>query len=135
MRHFPRLTKHPLQSKYLVIVMLSMLLPTLVLASCLYFLVFSLLAEQFVLPEAIHSMLIPVFYRINLILVIALPVIFLVVFFFGLSISHRFAGPIERIERDLDAILSGRDKGLLRVRANDDLAGVIGRINRLIEKR
>jgi len=127
-------TKHPVQSKYLMIVMMSMLLPTIILSGCLYFLIFSLLAEQLVLPEAIHTMLIPVFYKINLIMIVSIPVVFLIVFFGGLSVSHRFAGPIERIERDLDKILSGESKGPIGVRKKDDLGGVITRINRLLER-
>lgn len=128
------LTRHPIQSKYLFIVMMSMLCPTLFLASCIYFLIFRLMAEQLALPEGIHAMLVPVFYRINLLLIIVIPAMMAAVFLWGLFVSHRFAGPIERIERQLDEALSGRSKGSIKLRAGDDLSGVAERINRLISR-
>lgn len=129
---FSWVTKHPVQAKYLIIVMLSIAIPTLFLAGCLYFLMFSLMAEQFGIPEGVYSMLMPVFYKINIVLLIGLPAVFLTFFWIGLAISHRFAGPIERLEGELDKVLSGDWARTVSVRQSDDLAGVVQRINRIL---
>ncbi len=133
MRRINWFTRHPIQSKYLFIVMMSMLGPTLLISGCLYFLLFRLMAEQIALPEAIYGMLVPVYYKINLIMVIGWPLMFAAVFWWGLHISHRFAGPIERIEEDLDEVLAGHWERRVRLRQKDDLTGVADRINALID--
>ncbi len=127
------LMKHPIQTKYLLIVILAMLAPTLLIGFCFYNLVFNLLAEQLVFPEAIMANLVPVIDRVNSLLVFALPVMVLVILFFALFISHRFAGPIERLESDLDRVLAGDPHHRVRVRRKDDLNGVAKRINVLLQ--
>lgn len=127
------LMKHPIQAKYLLIVILAMLAPTLLIGFCFYNLVFNLLAEQMVFPEAIMANLVPVIDRVNGLLIFALPAMFLVILLFALFISHRFAGPIERLERDLDQVLEGDAYHRVRVRKNDDLRGVAKRINALLQ--
>jgi signal transduction histidine kinase len=114
---------------------MAMLVPTAVLSGCIYFLIFRLMAEQFALPEGISLMLMPVFYKINVLMIIVVPSIFVGVFFWGLWISHRFAGPIERMERDLDEVLAGNWEKRIELRANDDLGGVADRVNRVIAFR
>lgn len=133
MRRMAWVTRHPIQSKYLFIVIMSMLGPTVLLSSCLYFLLFKLMAEQVALPEAIHGMIVPVFYKINVILVVGWPILFGIIFVWGLYISHRFAGPIERIEGDLEEVLKGNWDKRIRLRQKDDLNGIANRINALID--
>ena|SRR3989338_622406 len=128
------LMKHPIQAKYLLIVILAMLAPTFLIGFCFYNLVFNLLAKQMVFPEAIMANLVPVIERINLFLVLALPAILLIILWFALVISHRFAGPIERLETDLDEILRGNYAHKIRMRKKDDLAGVGNRINALLQR-
>src|SRR3989338_10743781 len=84
------LMKHPIEAKYLLIVILAMLAPTFLIGFCFYNLVFNLLAKQMVFPEAIMANLVPVIERINLFLVLALPAILLIIFCFSLFISHLF---------------------------------------------
>ena len=126
--------KHPIQAKYLLLVLVSMLAPILLLGFCFYTLVFDLIAKQLVFPEAIFSNLVPVIDRINNLLIIALPALILVLLWCALVISHRFAGPIERLERDLDQILAGDLHHKVRLRKNDDLGGVASRINALTRR-
>ena|SRR3989338_3570426 len=126
------LMKHPIQVKYLSIVILAMLVPTLLIGFCLYNLIFNLLAKQMVFPEAIMANLVPVIDRVNAFLMFALPIAVLIILWFALVISHRFAGPIERLEGDLDQILAGDYTHRVRVRKRDDLMGVTKRINALL---
>ena len=135
MRRPSWLTRHPIQFKYLFIVMMSMLCPTIVLAGLLYFVIFTLMAEQFALPEGIYIMLMPVFYKINLFMIIGMPIMFIVVFLWGLFIFHRFAGHILRMEKDLDEILSGNWNKIIKLRKKDDLAGVADRVNKIISMK
>lgn len=126
------LMKHPIQAKYLLIVILAMLAPTLLIGYSFYNLVFNLMAKQMIFPEAIMANLVPVIERVNAFLVFALPVVILVILWFALVISHRFAGPIERLESDLDQILAGDYYHRVSIRKNDDLIGVAKRINAVL---
>ncbi len=111
-----------------------MLFPTLLVGYCLYHVVFSMLANQMAFPEAIAANLVPVIERVNGILAIALPALLLMLIWLGLLISHRFAGPVERMEADLDRILAGDLKHRVRVRKTDDLRAIAEKINDLVAK-
>ncbi len=127
--------RHPIQAKYLLLVLFAMLAPMLLIGFCFYTLVFDLLARQLVFPEAIFANLVPVIDRVNGFLVLTLPALSLVILWCALVISHRFAGPIERLEADLDKILAGETRHRIRLRKNDDLKGVVDRINALVRRR
>ena len=127
--------KHPIQAKYLLLVLIAMLAPMLLIGVCFYRLVFEMMARQLVFPEAIFSNLVPVIERINAVLAITLPVLSLLILWGALVISHRFAGPIERIEADLDRILAGEKNHRIRLRKNDDMKGVADRINTLVRRQ
>ncbi len=126
---------HPIQTSYLRIVVVAMIAPTLVMGLCLYQLVFRLLAQQIAFPEAIAANLIPVIERVNLILLVSLPVLGFGIFWWAVVISHRLAGPIERLEKELDRVLAGDREHRIQMREKDDLRGVTERINRLLEQR
>ncbi len=126
--------RHPIQAKYLLLVLLAMLAPIVLLGFCFYTLVFELLARQLVFPEAIFANLNPVVDRVNNLLLLALPALVLLILWCALVISHRFAGPIERLEMDLDRILSGEPRHRVRLRKNDDLRGVADRVNALARR-
>ncbi len=126
--------KHPIQAKYLLLVMAAMLAPMLLIGFCFYTLVFDLLARQMVFPEAISANIEPVIARVNGLLALTLPVLSMIILWCALVISHRFAGPIERLEADLDKMLAGETKHRIRLRKNDDLKGVADRINALVRR-
>lgn len=128
------LMKHPIQVKYLILVLAAMAAPILLIGYCFYTLVFDLLARQLAFPEAIYANLVPVIDRINSLLALAVPALILVTLWCALVISHRFAGPIERLESDLDRILAGEVHHKIRLRKNDDLKGVAVRINALLRR-
>jgi methyl-accepting chemotaxis protein len=131
---FRWLTKHPIQAKYLWIVILAMIAPAAVIGFCLYHLAFNLLAMQMAFPEAIATNITPVIERVNRILWIALPILAFLIAWLAVIISHRFAGPIERLESELDQILTGDRSHRISLRKRDDLRGVVERINRLLEQ-
>ena len=123
--------RHPIQAKYLLLVLVAMLAPIVLIGFCFYTLVFELMARQLVFPEAIYGNLVPVVERVNNLLILTLPVLVFAILWCALIISHRFGGPIERIENDLDRILAGETQHKIRLRKNDDLRGVATRINAL----
>ena len=123
-----------LQFRYLMLVIISMLVPTLIVGSCLYYFIFTIMAEQLGIPEAIAINLIPVLKKINFMLITGLIPLFLLLFSWGLILSHRFSGPLERVEKDLDKILEGDTSIRFKVREKDDIKNIVDKLNKLIER-
>lgn len=129
------LVRNRLELHYLRLLALSMILPTLAVGSCLYYLIFYLLAEQIGIPEAVASQLPPVVEKLNLFLLISIPILFLILISIGIFLSRRLAGPIERIERELTEIIEGgRASKRLRLRKDDELKPMIDSVNVLLER-
>ena len=126
--------KGPIQSRYLILTLISMIVPTLVVAGGLYYLQSTLMAEELALPEIIYGHLIPVLKKINLYLAVALPLIFLIIFFYAVIISHRLAGPIFRLEKDLDKIIEGDHSVRIRFRSKDCLDSLAVKLNQVLDR-
>jgi len=99
--------KSGMQARYLRLILLAIALPTFLFSFCLYYLFFYLMAQQLGIPESIIYNIAPVLSKINLILLLGLPVISILMLLWGLIISHRIAGPVYRLEQELDKILKG----------------------------
>jgi methyl-accepting chemotaxis protein len=123
------------QFKYLSVLIVSMTLPAILLGGCLYYFVFRIMEEQLKSTELIVQNLLPAIDKVNLIVIVVLPIAFCLLFIWGLVLSHRFAGPLERLRRELTEI---SDKGnfsrRLQVRKNDELKGVVDAMNAVLEK-
>lgn len=128
------LIKSELQRRYLRLIELSLLLPTLLVGGCLYYLVFTLIAEEIAIPEFIAIMLFPALRRINIILVIALPVVFVILWSWGMILSHRLAGPIDRLTKEMAQIAAGDYKRRIKIRKDDELKGIEDNINKILNK-
>ena len=126
--------KHPLQAKYLLLVILAMLTPLLTLGFCFYKITFRLLAEQIAFPEAITANLLPVIHGVNRLLLVTLPLSSLLILWLAVLLSHRFAGPLERLEKELDEILAGNTAHRISLREKDDLKGLALKINALLDR-
>ena len=127
-------TKHKLQLRYLTLIIIAMTVPALIVGSCLYYFIFTIMAEQLGIPEAIAINLMPVLKKINFMLIAGLVPLFILLFLWGLRLSHRFSGPLERIEKDLDKILEGDTSIRFKVREKDDIRNIVDKLNKLIEK-
>jgi methyl-accepting chemotaxis protein len=111
-----------------------MLFPLVIVGGCLYYLVFTLLAEQLGIPESIAYNLFPVIEKINIILLIGIPPIVVVLLLWGIFLSHKFLGPLERLEREIHRIAESRDcTKRLRVRRSDAIKPIADAINRLLD--
>jgi len=129
------LTGSHIQLKYLSLLMLSMVVPLVVVGMCLYYLMFTVTAEQIGIPEYIAYNLFPVIKKINFILLMGVPPLFLVLMLWGIILSHRFAGPLERLEKELHKIAKEEDyKHRIKLRRHDDMKPIAESINNLLDK-
>jgi methyl-accepting chemotaxis protein len=129
------LTGKPTQLRYLILLMISMLAPLIFVGGCLYYLIFTILAEQLGIPESIAYNLFPVIKKINLILAFGVPPLVLLLLGWGVLLSHRFVGPLERLEKEIDRVArSGDYTKRLRVRKKDDIRAVAEAVNRLLDR-
>ncbi|MFH1441806.1 MAG: hypothetical protein ABIH18_07210 [Candidatus Omnitrophota bacterium] len=122
------------QKKLLFLVFASAVIPAAITAVCMYYLIFNMIALQMFFPEIIARNLMPVLHRVNVILAIAMPVVFIVIWFVSLELSNRMAGPLYRIEKELDARLQGIKQGPIRLRKKDEFKTLAEKINSLICK-
>ena len=123
-----------LQSKTLILVFFAALVPAAIVAVCLYYLIFNMLAWQLGIPEAIAYNLVPVARKVNLIILIALPISLFVIWFLALELSHKIAGPLYRLEKELDERINGKKTGPIQLREKDELRALADKINKLITR-
>ena len=129
------LTGSRIQLHYLLLLMASIIIPLVFATACLYYLIFKIMAEQLGIPEYIALNLFPVINKINMILLIGVPPLFLILVAWGIVLSHRFAGPIERVERELKRIAHQRNyKTKVHIRKGDDIKPIVDAVNELLEK-
>ena len=122
------------QKKLLMLIFFCAVIPLAIAILSLYYLIFSLLAWQIGLPQEVMDTLIPAIRKINLIMLVAIPILLFVIWVFAMEISHRIAGPIFRLEKELDDHLEGKSRGPIKLRAKDELKILAEKINRLICK-
>jgi hypothetical protein len=128
------LTGSKIQIHYLILLMVSTIVPLVFATGCLYYLIFKIMAEQLGIPEYIALNLFPVIHKINMILIIGVPPLFLILILWGIVLSHRFAGPIERLQRELKKIAHNRDyKIRLHIRKGDDIKPIADAVNELLD--
>ena len=111
-----------------------MVVPTLFVGGCLYYFIFTVLAEQMVLPDVIARDLIPVIESINFTLVIGLPIVFVILLSWALILSYKFVAPLERLEADIKKIDDGDYGVRLQVNKDHDLSPIADVINDLVDQ-
>jgi len=127
------IVKNHLQFRYLAIIVFAMIVPALVVGSFLYYFIFTFAAEEIGIPEAIAANLMPVLEKINFMLVVGLIPLFILLIFWGLILSHRFCGPLDRIEKDLDRILEGDYSIRFKIRKRDGIKSIIDKLNSVLD--
>lgn len=113
---------------------ISMVVPTVIIGSCLYYFIFKVMAEQIGLPDVIARDLLPVVYRINYMLMVTLPLFFVVMITWAIILSYKFVAPLERLEEDIKSIDEGDYSVRLQVDRDHDLAPIASVINDLVDK-
>lgn len=122
------------QTKLLFLVFFSAIIPAAIVGLCMYYFIFSMMARQMMFPEAIAANLIPVLNRVNVVVLITLPLSLVLIWVVALELSHRIAGPLYRMEKDLDERIKGIRQGPIVLRKNDELKPLADKINKLICK-
>lgn len=122
------------QKKLLFLVFTCAVIPAAIVAACMYYLIFNMLAMQMVFPEAIANNLMPVLHRVNIILGVSIPVILLLIWIIALELSHRISGPLYRVEKELDERISGTKQGPIKLRKKDELKSLVDKLNKLLSK-
>lgn len=110
------------------------LIPTVIVTFYLYYLIFGIMATQFVIPEIIAYHLIPAAKKITIILLATAPIAIAIILFFAYKITHTLLGPFDRILEELDELSEGKKKGPIVVRKTDKFWPLAEKINRLISK-
>ena len=113
---------------------LSMIVPTVFIGGCLYYFIFTVMAEQIALPDVIARDLLPVVTRINYLLAVGLPLFFIVMLTWAVVLSYRFVAPLERLEEDIKAIDEGDYSVRLKIDEDHDLGPIADVINDLVDK-
>lgn len=129
------LSTHPAQMKFLLLLLVSMLVPVFFVGSFLYLLIFKMLADQQVTIESVSANLYPVIMKTNLGIALGFIPLFLLLLTWGLILSHRFAGPLERLQREIDEMAKqGNFSARLSVRKYDYVKPLVDSINNLLNK-
>ncbi|MBF0493849.1 MAG: methyl-accepting chemotaxis protein [Candidatus Omnitrophica bacterium] len=123
-----------LQKQYLVVILLSMVIPTFFVGGCLYYLIFRVLSDQIMLPDYIARDLMPIINQINNILIIGLPILVIFILAWAFILSYKFISPLERLEEDLKKIDDGDFSVRINLEEDHDLKPVLTIINDLVEK-
>src|SRR3989338_3537705 len=111
-----------------------MIAPLLFVGWCMYYLIFTIMAEQLGIPESIAYNLFPVIKKINLILLIGIPPIFIFMLMWGIFLSHKFIGPVVRLAGEIDRLTEGADKSKrIHVRKTDAIRPIVDAINKLLD--
>ena len=123
-----------LQSSYLFVLVLSMVIPTVVVGGCLYYFIFTVMAEQIILPDVIARDLLPIIERINYTLLVGLPGVFVLLLSWAVFLSFKFVRPLERLEEDIKRIDEGDYTVRLQINKDHDLKPIADVINDLVKQ-
>lgn len=129
-----RYIKNSFQKKVMILVFAATLIPAGVVALCLYYLIFNLMAWQLGIPESVIYNLMPVAHKVITIVGIVIPVLILVIWEIALELSHRIAGPVYRLEKELDERLHSGSKEPIRLRKKDELKSLADKINKILSR-
>ena len=116
------------------LVFFASLVPTIITAIFLFYLIFNITADQVGIPEAIAYNIIPAAHRVVGVLSILTPVIILGILIFAYKTTHKIVGPFDRIIRELDECIRGTREGPIMLRKNDKFWPLVEKINILLKK-
>lgn len=122
------LIKRALQMKYVVLVFVSVLLTVTIVSLDVYYVLGKLFIQEFG-----DASLPPLIKNATRLLGIHFSIYFLIVIFISIFVSHKFAGPIFRLERISEAVAEGNLAVKVTLRRGDELFETAETINRMIE--
>lgn len=128
------ITGDPAQLKILSLLLIALLVPVFFVGSFLYFLIFKILSEQPTIPGFVPTALNSVVTKTNLTIMLGFIPLLLLLFVWGVIISNRITGPLQRLQRELDKMAKGGAITRLSVRKDDYIKPLADSINKLLIK-
>ncbi len=122
------------QRKILILVFFSVIIPVALTSISLFYLIFNVSANELVFPEAIASSLIPAAKKVAIIVLVLVPFSLCLIGWWAYHVSHKFAGPLCRLYRELDERIDGKTKAHIKLRKGDYLEELADKINALLDK-
>ncbi len=113
---------------------LSVIIPVTITVVCLYYLIFTVTANEMVFPETIAYSLIPSARKVAIMVLVFVPFSLLLAGWWAYHISHRLVGPLGRLYRELDERIAGKTKAHIRFRKGDYICELADKINALLDK-
>lgn len=124
-----------LQMKYLLTIMLAMLAPLAFIMAYIYFIIAAMLSKAdpnfaiaflknfaFAVKEIMPSLL------------LTLPFVAIILFCWGLIASFRIAGPMYRLEKELNRVAEGSSPKRIVFRKGDEFQSIADSVNVILEK-
>ena len=116
------------------LIFFAALIPTLITAVGLFYLIFSITAEQIGFPEAIADNVIPAAQKVMGIMAVVIPIVILIILKITHKLTHQMVGPFDRIIREIDEHLKGARQSPIVLRKNDKFSPLVERVNILLSQ-
>lgn len=129
-----RLFANKLHKDMFCLIFFAMIVPTLVTAVGLFYLIFNITADQMGFPEAIAQNVIPAANRVVRILAVVTPVVIAGVLFVAYKLTHQIVGPFDRIVREINESVEGKKTSPISLRKNDKFWPLVQSVNKLLDK-
>ncbi|MFA5087491.1 MAG: hypothetical protein WC552_00490 [Candidatus Omnitrophota bacterium] len=123
-----------LHREIFLLVFFSAIVPTIITAIAVYFLIFYVTAEQIGIPESIAYNVFPAARRVLGILLIVTPVSIAAFLAFAYKAAHQLVGPFDRIVKELDEVINGAKRDHIVIRKGDKFWPLVARINSLVDQ-
>jgi len=116
------------------IIFCAAVVPTVITAILLYYLIFYITTQEIGIPETIAAHVIPAARQVTVILWLMVPTVIAVILYFAHKIAHQILGPFDRIIREMDQSIAEKKTGKIILRDNDKFQPLVDRINILLQR-
>ena len=110
------------------------IIPLVALLSAMYYLIYYCVLNEMLIPEAVAVTLLPAMRKVNIIISLVGPALFLLILRTLLIYSNRIVGPIPRLEKELDKFIAGDYSARVSTRKKDELKTFVEKVNKVLEK-
>lgn len=116
------------------LVYLGAVVPMLLAVIGVYYVIFHILADEMVFPEAIISNVFPAAQKALAFFAVAVPVAALVILIIAYKVTHQIVGPFDRLVNELDLCARGPTSRRLSLRKGDKFWPLVNRINLVLDQ-
>jgi len=123
----------PVQFKLTLLILLSVIIPTILTFLMLFFLIQNILLEAQMNNQMVYHALLFMSHKVYCILFIGFVLVTILLILWSTIFIHRIVGPLYRLEKELDKMIEGKPITKIRFRKNDKLTNLADKLNTLIE--